>query len=186
MRRIAFESAAAFDQLSPQEKLQACSWDDVSALYRREVLLRLPFQPVMYGEDAIWARDALRSGLTLVYNPAARVYHYHLEDPRFTFQRTILTLCFRFYSFGYRYEVPRLVPPFVEIVARLVMERSLSLRSRMRWFLYNWKRHLASRSAIKAFDGALSSGATATAGLCRSYSAHPPIPNKRVTTASKT
>ncbi|MEO7684544.1 MAG: glycosyltransferase family 2 protein, partial [Gemmatimonadaceae bacterium] len=50
LRRFQFSSAEEFDRLSAAEKLAACGWDDVTALYRREVLLRIPFRRTTFAE----------------------------------------------------------------------------------------------------------------------------------------
>ena len=52
--------------LTPATLLSACCWDDVTAMYRREALMQIPFKRTSYCEDAIWARDALKAGHTIV------------------------------------------------------------------------------------------------------------------------
>ena len=178
MERFQFATAAEFDRLSSTEKLRACSWDDVSALYRRDILLRIPFRPVMFGEDALWAKDALRAGSALVYQPAARMYHFHRESAEFTFRRTIVALCFRFREFGYRYPKPRWRREVLRAAKRLVREPSLTLADRKSWLQYNWRNQIALRDAMRVFAEAADRGEESVASLCAQYSDRPPIPDK--------
>lgn len=95
-------SAAAFEALSPAERLHACLLDNVCACIRRSVWEHLPFRPTAIAEDVEWARDALLAGHTLVYAPAAVVVHSHDRSPRYEFRRTAL-LHHRLYElFGLR------------------------------------------------------------------------------------
>lgn len=178
IRRFQYSSPQEFDALSPAEKKEACSWDDVTALYRRDVLLDLPFEPVMYGEDAIWAKAALRKGHALSYNPTARVNHYHNESAEFTFRRTIVTLCLRYTNFGFVDDGPDLLKTVRHVVSRLVRERDLTLRQRLKWARYNWTNQLSSRSAIKAFRAALQRGPAVHESFCRNHSGAAPVPLK--------
>jgi rhamnosyltransferase len=177
-QRIQFGAAEQFDALAPSEKLVACSWDDVCALYRRPVLLEIPFRPIVYGEDSMWANDALRAGFAIVYQQGARVYHYHFEDAQFTFRRTILTLCFRYNSFGYVYSRPPLVARSVRIAIQLILQRALPLGDRMRWIVYNVRNYFAVRAAWRMFDVALRSGKADVERLCAGCSVAAPSPAK--------
>ena len=100
IKRYAF-TPEEFEKLSPEKMKEICGWDDVSAMYRRKDILALPFRITTYGEDAIWAKEALLSGKAIVYNTAARVFHYHLENDEFTFKRTLTTSYFRYKQFNY-------------------------------------------------------------------------------------
>lgn len=182
--RFQYKSAAEFDALTPQQKLTSCGWDDVTALYRRDVLLSIPFRPVMYGEDALWAKDALRAGHALVYQQNAYVNHYHHESADFTFRRTILTLCFRYRSFGYLYPSPAVIP-LLGRVTRMLFDASLPFTSRVEWLRYNWTNHRARRSAIVAFNSAMKRGATSVDALCSEFVGEPPIPDKKVSDSSR-
>ncbi len=178
LRHVSFGSAAEFDSLGPEAKSSACGWDDVTALYRRDMLLKLPFEQVMYGEDAIWAKAALRAGFTLVYNPAARVYHYHNEHPDFTFRRTLLTLCFRYQRFGVVHGCPPLGKTMLRVAHRLASESAITWTDRIRWLRYNWNTQRASRRAHDVFNSALGENLRALDSLCDSCSDRPPIPTK--------
>lgn len=178
LKRVQFSSAAEFDALSPEQKLSACSWDDVTALYKREALLRIPFQRTIFAEDAMWAADALRAGLALVYNPAARVFHYHQESPDFTFRRTIAVMYHRFTTFGYLHNEPDLAAPMLRAAAIIARADRLTLGERLSWTYRAWSTHLAARRAIRTFRSAALSGSANVDALHRRYCSTPPAPEK--------
>ena len=178
LRRVQYSSAVAFDALSPAAKLEACSWDDVTALYRRDVLLRLPFQRTTFAEDVLWAKDALRAGHAIAYNPGARVYHFHKESPEFTFRRTFTAMYYRYRSFGYLYDEPDLTLPMLRALRVLARERRLSVREKAFWSRYVWRNLRASAAAVRAFRKAAAEGFTALDTLHERYCGSPPIPQK--------
>lgn len=178
--RIQFAEQSAFDRLAPLEKMRMCSWDDVTSLYRREILLQIPFKRTSYAEDAIWARDALRAGHALAYAPSARVYHFHLESSDFAFRRALTSMFFRHREFGYVYEVPPVLAPLARDGYRLLKTRQLSWSERARWLRYNVRSQLAVRRAIRAFRRALGEGTGSLEALHNYYCGRPPIPEKAV------
>lgn len=178
LKRVQYTSAGEFDALSPAEKLAACRWDDVTSMYRREVLLRLPFQRTRFAEDVIWAKDALRAGYAIVYNPAARVYHFHTETPEFTFRRTLTVMYYRYRSFGYLYDEPGLTLPILKAARILARENRLSLREKAFWTRYVWRNLRASASAIRAFRKAAAEGSAPLDTLHDRYCRLPPVPQK--------
>ena len=178
IERVHFSSSGEFDRLSPSERLRVCSWDDVTALYRRDVLLRIPFPEVQYGEDALWAREALRAGHALVYNPGARVFHYHAESTDFVFRRALITMLFRHRSFGYLYGKPSVARPMLRGFRTLLRERELSWSERLSWMRHLWRNTVASRSAVRVFRAAAAAGTTGLDELEERYCASPPIPAK--------
>jgi rhamnosyltransferase len=84
-----FADPVVFMTLPSSEKLSQSAWDDVTAIYRRSVLLTIPFRPVMFAEDWVWAHDALTAGLALVHEPEAMVWHYHHQTFAFRFRRQV-------------------------------------------------------------------------------------------------
>lgn len=175
---VHFDTPETFDALSPEQKRQACAWDDVSALYRRAALLEIPFQRTLYCEDGLWAMDALRAGKTLAYNPAARVYHYHLEDADFTFKRTITVHYHRHKMFGLVPEPPTKNAIGLRASARLLKESSIPLSERRNWIRYNNDNLEAMNRATAAFLKALPDGQQALDQLHTIHCGKPPIPLK--------
>ena len=88
-KTLYFDNAADFEMLPREKKITLCGWDDVTAMYRRSVLLSIPFRPVMFAEDWVWAHDALAGGFALVHDPRAMVCHYHHQTFVFRFRRQL-------------------------------------------------------------------------------------------------
>ncbi|WP_178990257.1 glycosyltransferase family 2 protein [Winogradskyella schleiferi] len=100
-KKVKFKSKQEFLDLSPKEQRQCCGWDDVNAMYRKQALLNLPFEPLVFGEDMLWAKMALEKGYTLVYDTTARVYHYHFQFPTYTYKRVLISKLFIYKCFNY-------------------------------------------------------------------------------------
>jgi rhamnosyltransferase len=155
-----FEDPADFDRLSPEEKRRVCGWDNVTAMYRREVLKKVPFRAVTFAEDAMWARDALLSGYAIVYNTAARVLHYHFETPDFAFRRCF-TVFYHFHRvFGLRPSPVEMgLIPMLRTVKLLLKAKGVRLTDRYKWLLYNYRWSKAINRSVKIFNKALGAGA---------------------------
>ena len=67
----------SFDQLTLKQQFEASGWDDVNAMYRKSALIQIPFRETDFSEDWLWANDALRNGMKILYDPSLIVYHYH-------------------------------------------------------------------------------------------------------------
>ncbi len=98
LRKYQFSNKADFLNLSPEEQLAICRWDDVNAMYRAEILKQLPFRKTDFAEDVLWAKDALLAGHSIVYNPKAQVSHYHYEDYDYAFKRNFIVQ-YHFYKY---------------------------------------------------------------------------------------
>ena len=160
-------------------KKRICSWDDVNAIYRRDTLLNIPFRDVSFAEDALWAGDVLKQGYAIVYNPAAKVSHYHFETPAYTFRR-----CFTIYYHFYKFFQSRPVPPGNELLnilrnaKLLAFETKISWKNKWKWLLFNFHQRQAVREAIRVFDQTLSAGETFLDEKHREISATPPQASK--------
>lgn len=148
-----YESAEQFDALAPEQKKEAASWDDVIAMYRTSVLRdEIPFREITYGEDPMWAVDALKAGHTLVYDASARVYHYHLESPEVAYKRAITMLCLRNWMFGVVPEIPRpSLRSKLSMMRTLLRTPDLSLQEKWKWYQFNQSNHRALVEAITDF-----------------------------------
>ena len=176
-----FNSASEFDSMSPAEKKNCCGWDDVNAMYLRSVLEKLPFQKITYGEDAVWAKDALRAGCAIVYNTAARVYHYHYEDWDFAFKRALTTMYLRYRCFGFVYHKPkRTVRETLGIVKLIWVSKSLTLKEKWSWYLYNRQQFNAFKEAHAVFHDALSKGEEVLDRTHEKFCGKPPVPLKEM------
>ncbi len=158
-RKYYFPDPRDFEKLSGKEKLAICRWDDVIAMYRREILLTVPFQTVDFAEDVLWSRDALMQGYAIVYQPRARVYHYHFETPEYVFRRKF-TEHYHFYKFfGVLPEEEANGP--IEILRNIKLfagDRQLTMSGRLKWIRFNYKRRKAINLAVKTFKEAIVPG----------------------------
>jgi rhamnosyltransferase len=153
-----FPDPEDFNRLSPLEKRRACGWDDVTAMYRRKDLLERPFRKVFFGEDIQWAKDMLLSGGHIVLNHAARVYHYHFDNPEFSFKR-VYSECF------FKYRLFQLIPSlnnslldYLRDIKIIATEQKLSLGEKYKWILYNIKLRNARNTAVRQFNKDLHKG----------------------------
>lgn len=80
-------AAERFEAIAPMERYLACAFDNVASSVRRATWRRLPFPPRAFGEDVAWAREVLRSGGCIAFEPTARVEHSHRIDMIREFKR---------------------------------------------------------------------------------------------------
>jgi len=161
MSRYEFNDPAEFLALTAEEKRRVCAWDNVTALYRREILLEIPFPKTTLAEDLLWAREAIMAGRALVYNPKARVFHYHDETEEFAFKRAIASLYYRYLSTGDIPDTPSAALGMARVLKCLLGEASLTMVERERWLRYNWRNQRSVRRAYKLFRNAVAEGETA-------------------------
>lgn len=175
-----FEPAGSFNALSPLEQKNCCGWDNVTAMYRKDVLKEIPFQPMTYGEDCVWARDTLAAGYAIVYNNAARVYHYHNENWDYAFRRALTTLYLRYKTFRYVHDMPRLtIREMAGTFKRIWQAEPLTFREKYKWFSASLSQFNALKKAHIAFYKALAEGDEALDALHRHYCGAPPVALKQ-------
>ena len=159
LRKQYFTIPEDFTKLSPQQQLALCRWDDVNAMYRRDALLQLPFRETDFAEDALWARDAMMAGYTIVYNPAAQVKHYHQEDYGFAYKRNFIV---QYHFHKYFATVPSATKQSLRrrlsIVKLLITTPGLSFSEKWKWWLYNRRIDKAIQDSNKAFLDCLEKG----------------------------
>jgi rhamnosyltransferase len=163
--RYEFDDPADFLALTAEEKRRVCAWDNVTALYRRDVLLEIPFPKTKFAEDILWAREAIMAGWALVYNPKARVFHYHDQTEEFAFKRAIASMYYRYLSTGDVPDAPSRLVGMARVLKRLLAESSLSVVEKERWLRYNWRNQRAVHRAIKLFQIAAAQGDAAVDAL---------------------
>jgi rhamnosyltransferase len=173
-----FADLGEFQNLPPEQKRAVCGWDDVSALYRRDALECVPFEPITYGEDMDWICRAIGAGVKFAYNPAARVYHYHQIDRDFARKQTFATLYHRYRLFGLRATVPAVLSNLMSNARLLFREAGLSWSERGRWLAYNLSVTRGVRDAVRLFDGALARSESELDGVYQEICGKPPIPVK--------
>ena len=157
-RVVHVASVEMFDCLTPKEKQDLCGWDDVNAMYRRDVLTsHIRFRKTDFAEDAAWALDALRAGYTIAYCPAAAVLHSHVESYRYHVKRTVAVAYHRYKLFGALPSDPSL---FYEALraAKTLISRPTSWRNKAVWWWYNVNSALGIRRAARSVRKALQDG----------------------------
>lgn len=145
--------------LSPEEKRQICSWDDVNAMYKREVLLTLPFRQTRFAEDAFWAQDAIMAGYKIAYNYAARVYHYHHENAEQAFKRSFAEMYSMYKIFGLMPTETKLSTAYyIQLAKGLVKASGISLQEKVGWWNYNITLKKSYNKAVALFNKELAAG----------------------------
>lgn len=73
------------------ERLQSSPADhtfsNVSSIIRKKVFDAIPFPPAQFGEDQLWAREALAAGYLIQYQPSSVVVHSHDDDAATAYRR---------------------------------------------------------------------------------------------------
>lgn len=141
-----------FDHLNPIDKKQITGWDNVIAMYKAEILRKIPFEKVTYGEDKLWIFATLRSGKCVSYNTAARVYHYHDESSDYLFKKTVTMHAFNLEHLNYLPQMYRgSIRRKLSVVKTITCSKGLKLSERLKWWNYNHKAAKAIRLATRSF-----------------------------------
>lgn len=179
IRVVRFDGTAGFEAASPATKCEACSIDDVTAMYRRSALEEIGFRRVVYGEDVLFGYDAYRAGKAIAFNPGARVFHYHVETYESLLKRTVAVASLRYRLFLHH----SARPPYFGLLARyawqLARERGLTWKERLSWLRYNERSLSAVNRGIILVDGAVRAGGEALDSVHDRYCGTPPVPLKR-------
>ena len=80
----------SWETLTPWQRLELCTFDDVSACIRRVVWERIPYRTTYFGEDVEWGKQVIQAGHTLVYEPKGAVVHSHDRSAWYEYKRTYL------------------------------------------------------------------------------------------------
>ncbi|MBR8535738.1 glycosyltransferase [Carboxylicivirga sediminis] len=92
IRAYQFKNISNYNALSANKKREICGWDNVNSMYRKSVLTSYPFEPVKFGEDIRWAISILKEGYKIIYDPHAKVAHYHPFDKNSEFHRKYIEI----------------------------------------------------------------------------------------------
>lgn len=80
----------SWEALTPWQRLELCTFDDVCACVRRTAWERIPYTTTYFGEDVEWGKRVIQAGYTLVYEPEAAVVHSHERSIWYEYKRTYL------------------------------------------------------------------------------------------------
>jgi rhamnosyltransferase len=100
--RVMAIDRATYATLHPMERLDVCTFDNVSSCIRRSVWQSHQFKPTAIGEDLEWARDVLLAGHRLAFAPDAVVIHSHDRSASYELARTYVLHHVLFRLFGVR------------------------------------------------------------------------------------
>lgn len=76
-------------------------YSDNNSCFRRDIWEKIPYRPVTFGEDQLWAWDIINAGYEKVYAPQAIVFHSHDYDEQETFERSRIESAFFKHFFNY-------------------------------------------------------------------------------------
>lgn len=125
-------------------------WDDVNAMYRKSVLLSIPFKKVEFGEDFLWATDAFKAGRKLVFDTHSRVEHYHHATPQYVYTRITTELYFEYQHFKTITSYPIQIKELF-----LIIYRNFKYRAHPKWIWHNWMIQVMKYKAWKDFRKAI-------------------------------
>lgn len=125
-------------------------WDDVNAMYRKSVLLSIPFKKVEFGEDFLWAADAFNAGHKLVFDTHSRVEHYHHATPQYVYKRIVTELYFEYQHFTTITSYPIQIKELL-----LIIYRNFKYRAHPKWIWHNWIIHAMKNRAWKDLKNAI-------------------------------
>ncbi len=121
-----------------EEKFYYARLDNVFAVYRREALMELPFPDVDFGEDILWATEALKRGWKIIIDHNLLVYHYHdytsknLKQRRLQ-ERELASL----FGTSLRKGITQKLKELVRITYLVFVKKGFVPERKLRWFLYN-------------------------------------------------
>ena len=84
------ESLEAFNEMPYDLAYRTISLDNVCAIYRRDLLIDIPFLEVDFAEDMAWVLKNMLLGHKVMYNPHIRVKHSHNRSPEYAFNRQVI------------------------------------------------------------------------------------------------
>ncbi len=84
------DSLDAFNEMPYDAAYRAIGLDNVCAIYRRDLLIDIPFPEVDFAEDMAWALKNMLLGHKVLYNPNIRVKHSHNRFPEYAFNRQVI------------------------------------------------------------------------------------------------
>jgi len=76
-------------------------YSDNNSIMRRSVWEKIPYRPVKFGEDQVWADDVIKAGFSKVYAVRAAVYHSHDFNTEETQERCKIEAAFFKHFFNY-------------------------------------------------------------------------------------
>lgn len=135
-----------YQNLTPKQKWEAATIDNVNTFYRRSSLKSFPFKPVFWGEDMYWGNDILAKGFAIVYDRSIKVFHYHHHDKEYTIKQTLITKILTYKCFKL---IDSRTFNFKQYF--LVVYRNLKWKQNLKWIPYNFRLIYNHRKATELF-----------------------------------
>lgn len=158
IEKLHFDTPQSFNNLPPAQKVNICGWDDVNAMYRKSVLLSLPFKKCDFGEDMLWCKEALQRGLTLLRDTGIVTWHYHFATYPYQLQLRITTGYLQYREFGYVPAIPSQFQRLKFIIAKLLKAKQTGFVKKIGWFFHNINILKADIDAARRLQKAIKSG----------------------------
>ena len=79
-----------FNKLSYEQALFLIRFDDVCAIYKREIVLANRLPEVPFAEDMAWAFEVMKKGYKVKYDPTIMVAHSHNRSKVYHFKRAVI------------------------------------------------------------------------------------------------
>ncbi len=86
-RTVLAAPEAGEDAVDIQREGGGPRFNNVASAIRAEILTRIPFPDLPFGEDLAWARQVIDAGWRLRFQPSAVVFHAHTYTPSAAFER---------------------------------------------------------------------------------------------------
>lgn len=141
---VHYKDPVIINTLALQELYKVCGWDNVNAMYRKEILEKHPFRRISFAEDMAWAKEVVSAGQKIVYDYNCRVYHYHHSTEEYTYKRTLTSLYSVYKNFGFVRETRFGMAEYLKVVYR-----NLKYRVDSQWIFFNWRKM---KAADKAYE----------------------------------
>jgi rhamnosyltransferase len=123
-----------FQKLSPKELRSYCGWDNVISVYRKNSLLELPFEEIIFGEDMLWAKMALEKGWKIGYDSSCLINHYHHAFSDYIYKRTLISKLFILKCFNFFDDRNYSFKQYL-----LIVYRNFKWKCHIKWILHNWR-----------------------------------------------
>jgi rhamnosyltransferase len=106
--RKRIDDRQAYDAWTPAARRILCHFNNVASAIRVDVLAKLPFRALAFGEDLDFGKRALEAGHTIAFAPDAVVVHSHASGWAKDFHRQALDARVEYELFGI--DRPRSLP----------------------------------------------------------------------------
>ncbi len=138
-------SEFCWERFTPEMRRKLSNFDNCSSCIKREVLLKLKFPPVPYGEDMLFAKRMILSGYSVALSKKAKFYHWHKVSFSYQFKRMLIDQHLSIKEFGIYY-VRRKLGVIKAILIRVLhrtfiafFKLKIPLRKKIYWSFYNAK-----------------------------------------------